>query len=338
MDTWLTERRTTARRRISDGTAESYRSDLSIWARILADVLGVPEAPGDVISATSPDPELTRMLRHERQDRQLQRIGIEDLTEANLRAALAVMDRTTSAATQERRLAALSNLCAWLVRRHILGEDPTEELGTPKTSGKLPVGMTDAEVQRAFAAAESPRGKLTGAWPVRDAAIVRVLAGTGIRNAELTGLLVGSINRDQEPNLLRVQGKGNKIRVVPIPGSAVKRVDAYLDDRRNRHGLGGHILSDILFVRNDGRPFDRASLDRLVTRIFATAGVSEIAGEKAHRFRHAYAKRMLASGLSVTQVQALLGHESLQTTGIYTRLAAIDVLDAALVAHGAEDV
>lgn len=340
VDEWLTERQSTAKRRISEGSANSYRSDLVIWAKTIAEILSIPTIDkGDeelaLESMRRRSEAEAHRLRELRQNRELGRIDVGHLTEVNARAALATMSRTAAPATQERRLAALSGFCRWLQKRRYLEDDPTQELGTPKTTGRLPVGFSDAEVKRIFeAAAASRRG--ASSWPVRDAAIVRTLAGTGIRNAELTGLRVGSFDRDMDPCLLRVHGKGGKTRLIPVPTSTLAHIDCYLQERKAL-GLGGVSPTDILFVRKNGTAMDRFAVDRLLDRIFVNAGVSLIPGEKAHRFRHAYAKRMLAMGMTINQVQALLGHESLQTTGVYTRLGATDVLDAARLAHGAED-
>ena len=158
---------------------------------------------------------------------------------------------------------------------------------------------------------------------------MRVLAGTGIRNAELRSLYVGSFDRDRVPARVRVIGKGEKDRVIPVPATAMVSVDTYLAER------GHQLPSAVLFVRRDERPLDGSFLDRRITRIFEEAAVSLHAGEKAHRFRHHYAKTLLENGMNLEEIRSLLGHEDVSTTGIYTKMAAADVLDAAKLAPGA---
>ena len=322
VDAWLLDRTTSSRRRISPATEHQYRADLLAWADLLAEQLG-RQVPGNDAQGPS-----------DRRLRALAALGAEDLTEANLKVAVRSL-ADLAPATQRRRLAALSGFCAWLVRQRALDYDPCVDIGVPKGPERLPVGFTPEELARVFRAAEHPETRGTAVWPARDIALVRILAGTGVRNSELCSLTLGALDRAGDPPKVRVLGKGGKARVVPLPANVLARIDAYLNERRRFPELGGVHPKDVLFVKRDGQPLDRFAVDRLLDRILREAGVAHQPQEKAHRFRHTYAKALMESGFSVNEVQALLGHASIATTSIYTKVAASGVEDAARAAPGA---
>lgn len=321
VDAWLLDRTTSSKRRIKPTTEAQYRADVLAWAEVLADVVGRP------VSSGGGDPTGRRLEA-------LASLRVEDLTEEHLKLAVRSFAELAPA-TQRRRMAAMGGLCAWLVRHRHLPFDPCLDIGTPREPERLPVGFTPDELARIFVAAEHPLRQGGAVWPLRDLAVVRVLAATGVRNSELCGLTVGAIDRYGDPPKLRVIGKGDKARVLPLPWRVLARVDEYLDQRRLSPNLGGVGPRDLLFVRRDGGPFDRFSVDRLLDRILREAGVPHQPQEKAHRFRHTYAKVLLEGGFSINEVQALLGHASIATTGIYTKVAAAGVADAARIAPGA---
>ena len=321
VDAWLLDRTTSSKRRIKSVTEAQYRADVLAWAEVLADLVGSPSPAGLA------RPEAKRRAA-------LESLQVDDLTEENLKLAIRSFAELAPA-TQRRRLAAMSGLCAWLVRHRHLAFDPCLDIGTPREPERLPVGFAPEELVRVFAAAEHPIGQGGAVWPLRDLALVRTLAATGIRNSELCALTVGSIDRFGDPPKLRVMGKGDKARVLPLPWRVLARIDEYLDSRRVIPHLGGSNPKDLLFVRRNGEPFDRFSVDRLLDRILREAGVPHQPQEKAHRFRHTYAKVLLEGGFSINEVQALLGHASIATTGIYTKVAAAGVPDAARIAPGA---
>jgi integrase/recombinase XerC/integrase/recombinase XerD len=332
-DRWLNDRVTSSRRRISTNTADLYRADLAEWARYL--VTGGSAADDMVVPGTVPAMERRRHI----QDWWLARASIDLLTEDSLKSVLSSMARVHAPSTQRRRISALVNFCGWAVRHRLIEVDPTADLGASDTSGLLPVALSSHELARCIQVAASPPRDLPSAWPLRDVAIVRVLAGTGIRNAELCSLTTRSLDRENAPAKLRVLGKGNKERIVPTPASTVAAIDHYLADRASRAELTPSLsltFGSALFVRSDGANLDPHFVDRLVTRVFSDAAVPAHVGEKAHRFRHAYAKGLLEAGMTLAEVQALLGHSNIRTTAIYTRLAAEGVLDAARLAPGAD--
>ena len=164
-------------------------------------------------------------------------------------------------------------------------------------------------------------------WPERDEAMFALLIAGGLRISEVIGLEVGDCYLDDDPPRLRIRGKGNKIRVVPIPPEAVTRLLTYLaslDDRTKRQA------EDPLLIRPDGRPMTRSAADYAIRGWFQRAGRTPPRGALAHSFRHTYATMLIDNGASLPEVQQLLGHSDLATTQAYLGVTAKGLEDAAL--------
>ncbi|REF00891.1 tyrosine-type recombinase/integrase [Thermomonospora umbrina] len=305
---WLDHKRASGRG-MSDNTESAYRADLRAWARALAGHHGL-DAPDD------PDP-LT-LLRP------------EHLTERALTAAAAEFFRDgRSAATRGRRISALRGWCAWLVRAGHLAADPTAELETPRLPRRLPVALTDEQLGAVVRAASTPHEHARGQWVSLDRALIALFAGAGPRTSEVVGLRVGDLVRD-DGVLLRLRGKGGAHRNVPIDPVAVEPVDDYLADRAARLGAFGE--QDPLLVTLAGRAVTTGMIEYRVDRWFRRAGVSRPEGELAHVFRHTYAVGVLREGASLNELQAVLGHQNLATTSVYTKVAAEGLRDVARTA------
>ncbi|MGH2722184.1 MAG: tyrosine-type recombinase/integrase, partial [Actinomycetota bacterium] len=164
----------------------------------------------------------------------------------------------------------------------------------------------------------------------RDRALVAALAGAGLRASELCSLEVGDFLVEHTP-LLKVAGKGGRERRVPVAAEVAAAVEGYLAERAAR--LGPLSSADRLFVRAGGEPMTRQGLNHHVRAWLARAGVPKPQGEAAHAFRHTYAKGLVARGVPLAAVQALLGHASLQTTGVYLRMTGAELTDAAQAAE-----
>ena len=166
-----------------------------------------------------------------------------------------------------------------------------------------------------MSAVANPDPRYRSTDPLRDVALIAVLAGAGLRASELCGLTVAAIIRDQ-PLRLRVRGKAKKVRIVPVAPSVVATIDAYLATRTRVTSRSR------VFVRTSGAPLTPRDLSRLVHRWLTHAHVPPRAGEAAHAFRHTYAIGQIDNGTTIHELQALLGHAYLNTTGIYLRAAA----------------
>lgn len=316
-DEWMDERRTLGRG-ISSQTEAAYRRDLTAWARMIGEVVEKPATPRE------PDAPATF-------EQILGQLKLADLNSQNVKRALAGLARKEYApATRARMLAALRGFTRWLVVNGHLPTDPTVHLGNPSIPERLPAAFLPAELEAIVRTVteEDPNSRFP--WPKRDRAIVAILAGGGLRASECVALKVRDLVRE-DPAFLIVTGKGNKERRPPVPDEVVEAVDDYLEERAER--LGPYQPTDTLLVRYNGRPFTREALNYHVYRWLLRAGVHKPEGEAAHAFRHTYAKGLVANGVPLPSVQALLGHASLNTTQIYLRMTGAELADAVQAAE-----
>jgi len=210
--------------------------------------------------------------------------------------------------TVARRLAALRSFYRFLVRERWTTTDPTEDVAPPKRGERLPRVLSVEEVQRLLAQPDprTPEG-------LRDKALLELLYSSGLRVSELVGLDVHHV--DLEAELVRVVGKGDRERVVPLGSYAVQALQAYLTSARPR--LAGS--SAALFVSRSGRRLTRQWVWRLLRRYTRAAGISRPVSP--HALRHSFATHLLEGGADLRSVQELLGHASISTTQVYTHVA-----------------
>lgn len=318
---WLDERRTVGRG-ISAQTESAYRRDLTTWARLIAEGSG---APGD------PAAEPGGAGRPVAFEAALARLDLEDLRAGEVKRALARLARAGYApASRGRMLAALRGFCRWLVIEGHLAADPTVHLGNPAIPDRMPAAFLNSELEAIVRTVSEPDPTARFPWPARDRALVAVLAGAGLRASECVGVKVADVVKD-DPVVLRVTGKGNKQRRIPLPQEVVGAIEDYLAERAAR--LGDPSPSDTLMVRHNGKAFTREGLNYHVYKWLLRAGVHKPEGEAAHAFRHTYAKGLVANGVPLSSVQALLGHASLNTTQIYLRMTGGELADAVQAAE-----
>lgn len=234
-----------------------------------------------------------------------------DVTDSQLQAYLAAcFNRNLSASTVRRRLSALRRFYRWLLRERYLRHDPSCRLSFPRAPRSLPKGLSEADVERLLAAPDTatPLG-------LRDRAMLELLYATGLRVSELTGLESGQVNLMQ--GVLRVVGKGNKERLVPLGEEAAEWIERYL--RQARPLLAGGRAESHLFLSSRGRGMVRQTFWHAIRRHAVTAGIA--AAISPHTLRHAFATHLLDHGADLRAVQMLLGHSDLSTTQIYTHVA-----------------
>ena len=220
-----------------------------------------------------------------------------------------------------RKLAAVRGLFAFLVTEGRVEINVARLLRTPKAPKKLPEVMT-AEQANALVDGVAA-GKLERPHPARDRAIFEVLYGCGVRVSELTGLNLESIDRTE--GWLRVRGKGNKERQVPLPGKAAEALERYLAERVAAPA------ERAVFLNERGRRLTRQSVARIV-KLYSIV----LAGDPSlhpHSFRHAYATHLLADGADLRAIQELLGHARLSTTQKYTQVSLTDLMAVYDKAH-----
>ncbi|MGQ0678584.1 MAG: tyrosine-type recombinase/integrase [Actinomycetota bacterium] len=308
---WLDEKRTIGRG-ISAQTELAYRRDLTAWARAIAAAAGKAAPSGT--EQISPF------------DAALGCLNTGDLDPRNVKRALASFARAEYApATRARLLAALRGFCRWLVVNEHLVTDPTVHLSNPSIPDRLPAAFLPVELEAIVETVSQPDPTGRHPWPARDRALVAVLAGVGLRASECVGLKVADLIRD-DPPLLKITGKANKQRRIPVPSEVLQAIDGYLAQRSERLAPAGPL--ETLFVRHNGLPFSREALNYHVYKWLLRAGVHKPEGEAAHAFRHTFAKGLVSNGVPLSSVQALLGHASLNTTQIYLRMTGGELADA----------
>jgi integrase/recombinase XerD len=209
-----------------------------------------------------------------------------------------------------RYTSALKRFYRYLLRENLIAADPTLNLDSPKLPRALPKTLAEADVERLLDSADS--GTPLG---LRDRAMLETLYATGLRVSELVGLKLTAVNLND--GVLRVTGKGNKDRLVPLGEEAVQWLRRYLEDARPL--LLAKNLSDQMFVTTRGGGMTRQAFWYLIKRRARAAGITRPLSP--HTLRHAFATHLLNHGADLRVVQMLLGHSDISTTQIYTHVA-----------------
>lgn len=209
-----------------------------------------------------------------------------------------------------RLLSSVRRFYRYLVRERLLQEDPSARIDPPRLGRALPDTLTEEEVERLLATPQvnQPLG-------LRDRAMLEVLYASGLRVSELVSLLLAQVNLQQ--GLVKVVGKGNKERLVPLGEEALNWLERYIRDARG--ALLGVGQSDVLFPSRRGTAMTRQAFWQLIKRYAMAAGIDKPLSP--HTLRHAFATHLLNHGADLRVVQLLLGHSSLSTTQIYTHVA-----------------
>ncbi|MFT3861610.1 tyrosine recombinase XerC [Micropruina sp.] len=245
--------------------------------------------------------------------------GLQQVDVRTLRRWLAGMHAAgAERATMQRRAAAVRVFYAWAHAAGHVPHDPAAGLRSPQADRTLPATLEVDQARRALEAlsawALSQEEGVGRAAAHRDVAIVEALYASGMRVGELCGLDVDSLDRDRQ--VLRVRGKGDKERTVPLGGPAVRALEAWL---AQRHLLAAPAAGGALFVGDRGARIDQRVVRRLVHRTLARVPDAPDLGP--HGLRHAMATHLLEGGADLRSVQELLGHSSLATTQIYTHVS-----------------
>jgi integrase/recombinase XerD len=234
--------------------------------------------------------------------------GLEAMDLKGTLTFLSRAEREKSASSRARLLSALKGFHRFLYRERELGTLGVESLAAPKIARKIPYVLTPEEVERLL---DQPDESVLG---MRDRALLEVDYSTGMRVSELCGLKLEHI--DRERRFIRVRGKGNKERIVPYGRSAERALGQYLEAARP--SLLKRRVSSAVFLNYAGGALSRVSFWKLLRRYARQAGLSE--SISPHTLRHSFATHLLEGGADLRVVQELLGHSSITTTQIYTKL------------------
>ena len=221
-----------------------------------------------------------------------------------------ILDRSgiLSKRSQARVLSSLSSFFGWLILEGERKDNPCDNVDRPKLGRYLPEVLSVEEVEAIMNSVD------LRTWQgVRDRAILEILYGSGLRVSETCGLLISHVYAEE--GFVRVVGKGDKERLVPMGGMAVDAFSAYLAVRPVPDSPE---LDDIAFLNRFGRGLSRISVFNMVKRQALVAGVNKEISP--HTFRHSFATHLIENGADLRVVQEMLGHESILTTEIYTHI------------------
>lgn len=228
-----------------------------------------------------------------------------------------------SARTQARVISGLRGFYKYLVLERLVHEDPTELLESPRLGRKLPDVLNINEIEQMIAAIDrtKPEGE-------RNVAILETLYGCGLRVSELVHLKISNLHFNA--GFIRIIGKGNKERMVPIGRTAKKHIELYMHSTRTAVPIQkGH--EDIVFLNRRGRQLTRVMIFTIIKELAEKAGLKK--SVSPHTFRHSFATHLIDGGADLRAVQDMLGHESITTTEIYTHLDREYLRDAILSFH-----
>ena len=224
--------------------------------------------------------------------------------------------------TQARLIAGIHSFYRFLLYHHYIEQDPSELLETPKKELHLPEVLSLEEIDLMIAQIDMSKSESH-----RNRAIIEILYGSGLRVSELVNLRLS--NMYIQEGYMRIIGKGNKQRLVPLSPVAIQWFSYWLEDRNNLDIKPEAI--DIAFLNRRGKQLTRAMIFTIIKSLAREAGIHKTISP--HTLRHSFATHLLQNGADLRIIQQLLGHESISTTEIYTHVDIHDLREAILKYH-----
>ena len=240
-----------------------------------------------------------------------QKIGPLNIQAQNLKDLIQWINELGMLATSQARLiSGIKAFFKYLILEDLIKQDPSALIEAPKTRRKLPDVLTIIEIEALMDALD-----LSKPENVRNKAMLEVLYGSGLRVSELINLKIS--NYYSEVEFLKITGKGNKERLVPIGSSAIKYISIYLNEVRNHISIQkGN--ENFVFLNRRGTKLSRVMVFLLIKDLAQKIGLQKTISP--HTFRHSFATHLIEGGADLRAVQEMLGHESITTTEIYTHL------------------
>jgi integrase/recombinase XerD len=234
-----------------------------------------------------------------------------------------IADMGFQATSQARIISGVRSFYKFLVMEDSLAASPADFLEPPKTGRKLPVVLSEEEIDEMISAIDR-----SSAEGERNVALLETLYSCGLRVSELVGLQITQVHVTE--GFVQVVGKGNKERLVPVGARALKHIRLYVDQVRVHINIKSG-ARDIVFLSKRGGPMSRQSVFLLIKSLAIKAGVRK--NISPHTFRHSFATHLVEAGADLRAVQEMLGHESITTTEIYTHLDRNYLADTLLKFH-----
>ena len=230
--------------------------------------------------------------------------NIADVSHVDIEEYAASRDKI-SERSLARVLSSLRSFFDWLILEGMIKENPCDKVDSPKLGRYLPEVLSEQEISSIIYSVD------TTTWQgLRNRAILEVLYGCGLRVSEASSLKISNIFFKE--GFIRIIGKGNKERLVPVGDMAIEAIQTYLEARPEEFG------EDILFLNRFGKQLSRISIFNMIKQAALAVGIrKEIS---PHTFRHSFATHLIEHGADLRAVQEMLGHESIATTEIYTHV------------------
>ena len=235
------------------------------------------------------------------------KVKAEEVTSGQI-AEFIYQDGKVSTRTQARKLSSLRSFYSWLIIEGLIEDNPCDRIDAPKLGKYLPDVLSIKEIEAILDTidTETWQGK-------RDRAIIETLYGCGLRVSEAVGLRIPDLYFDE--GFIRIIGKGNKERLIPIGDMAIEALLIYLEARILP---ADRTSEDIVFLNRYGRPLSRISMFKTIRSLAQLAGIRR--DISPHIFRHSFATHLIEHGADLRVVQEMLGHEDISTTEIYTHV------------------
>lgn len=252
------------------------------------------------------------------------RLDVDQLTYEHLKEFIAdLYDLGLSARTQARIISGIKQFYGYLMLEDFVKDDPSELLEMPRLARKLPEVMSIEEIDSLIAAID-----LSKTESHRNKAIIETLYSCGLRVSELVNLRFSDLFFEE--GFIRVIGKGNKERLVPVSPTVEKEIGIYNDHVR-RHQTIKPGNENVVFLNRRGSQLTRVMIFTIIKDLADAAGLKK--SVSPHTFRHSFATHMIEGGANLRAVQEMLGHESITTTEIYTHLDQRFLRDAIISFH-----
>ena len=233
-------------------------------------------------------------------------------------------DEGKKTSTISRGITTLRRFYRYLLRQHILVVDPLIQIDTPKQEKRLPLALSQKEVEQLLA---QPDIKTTTG--LRDRAILKLLYATGMRVSDLINLKEADLHTDLK--IIRVLGKGSKERLVPVTDFALSWLDKYLKNVRDPALLKKGVACDFLFLNNRAGQLTRQAVWQSIKKYSKLAKIDK--DITPHTLRHTFATHLLENGADLRVVQEILGHSDISTTQIYINLSQKHIFDVYQKTH-----
>lgn len=238
-------------------------------------------------------------------------LKINDIEYENFQSYLSFLNTSKiNARSQSRVVSSIRSFFKYLILEKIISENPSDLLENPKTGKKLPEFLSIEEID--LLVNQIDRSKPDGE---RNLAIIEVLYGCGLRVSELLQLKISEIYWKE--GFIRIIGKGNKERLVPLGKTATKHLKIYLNEVRIHQKVDKEFV-DHVFINKNGGNLSRIMIFKIIKKLTKQSGISK--NVSPHTLRHSFATHLVEGGADLRAVQEMLGHESITTTEIYTHL------------------